>query len=263
MAMEAKYIWAAIAGGLAFVLAKFALHHGFWFALLVGVVVAVIVLLLWVVFGDKTSAEGFAGGEGGRDAPTAAVPAAALATEAVAPVPTVPSTPVAAPVVAEVAASDPVVAAPQPLMAAAVAESPKPAVKAPAKKAPATKAALKPATKAGKAPAKARVAPKAVVEPKALAKAKAYGLTAPRGGVADDLKEIEGVGPALEKLLNGLGIWHFDQIAGWTDKDVAKVDGQMDRFKGRITRDKWVSQAGIIVSEGLGAFRERAKTNDY
>ena len=33
--------------------------------------------------------------------------------------------------------------------------------------------------------------------------------------------------------------------------------------KGRITRDKWVSQAKIIVSEGLEAFRERAKTNNY
>lgn len=87
-------------------------------------------------------------------------------------------------------------------------------------------------------------------------------LSAPRG-VADDLKEIEGIGPALEKLCNELGFYHFDQIAGWTDADVAWVDANMARFKGRIVRDKWVAQARLIVAEGLDAFRIRAKTNDY
>ncbi len=88
-------------------------------------------------------------------------------------------------------------------------------------------------------------------------------LSGARGGVADNLKEIEGIGPAMEKLLNSLGFWHFDQIAGWTEADVAVVDGELKGFKGRITRDKWVAQAKIIVSEGLDAFRKRAETNDY
>lgn len=88
-------------------------------------------------------------------------------------------------------------------------------------------------------------------------------LGAPHGGAADNLKEIEGIGPAMEKMLNGLGFWHFDQLAGWSDADVAVVDGELKGFKGRITRDKWVAQAKIIVTEGLEAFRERAKTNDY
>ena len=88
-------------------------------------------------------------------------------------------------------------------------------------------------------------------------------LTAPRGGAADDLQEIEGIGPALEKLLNGLGFYHFDQIAAWSDADVALIDGEMKTFKGRIQRDKWVEQARIIVTDGLEAFRERARTNDY
>lgn len=88
-------------------------------------------------------------------------------------------------------------------------------------------------------------------------------LGAPRGGKADDLKTIEGVGPALEKLLNSLGFYHFDQIGGWSDADVAAVDAEMAKFKGRITRDRWVAQARIIVTEGLEAFQERAKTNNY
>lgn len=88
-------------------------------------------------------------------------------------------------------------------------------------------------------------------------------LSAPRGGKADDLKVIEGIGPALEKMINGLGVFHFDQIAGWSEADVAFFDARMDRFKGRIARDKWVAQARIIVTEGLERFQERARTNDY
>lgn len=88
-------------------------------------------------------------------------------------------------------------------------------------------------------------------------------LSAPRGGKADNLKEIEGIGPAMEKLVNEMGFYHFDQIATWTDADVAWVDANMKNFKGRITRDRWVAQAKIIVNEGLEAFRERAKTNNY
>ncbi|WP_137112864.1 NADH:ubiquinone oxidoreductase [Rhodobacter sp. SY28-1] len=88
-------------------------------------------------------------------------------------------------------------------------------------------------------------------------------LSAPRGGKADDLKEIEGIGPAMEKLVNEMGFYHFAQIANWSDADVAWVDANMKNFKGRITRDRWVAQAKIIVAEGLEAFRERAKTNNY
>ena len=88
-------------------------------------------------------------------------------------------------------------------------------------------------------------------------------LKAPLGGRADDLKVIEGIGPALEKMVNGMGFFHFDQIAAWSEADVALVDAEMKTFKGRISRDKWVAQAKIIVTEGLEAFRERAKSNDY
>lgn len=97
-------------------------------------------------------------------------------------------------------------------------------------------------------------------------KAKADGperLSAPRKGRADDLKEIEGIGPAMEKLCNEMGFYHFDQIASWSDADVAWVDANMKTFKGRIVRDRWVAQAKLIGSEGLEAFRIRAQTNNY
>ena len=92
---------------------------------------------------------------------------------------------------------------------------------------------------------------------------KPAGLGAARGGVADKLQTIEGIGPALEKLCHELGIYHFDQIAGWGAGEVAWMDGNLKGFKGRVSLDKWVAQARLIVAEGVDAFRIRAKTNDY
>jgi NADH-quinone oxidoreductase subunit E len=62
-------------------------------------------------------------------------------------------------------------------------------------------------------------------------------------GKADDLKLIWGVGPALEKLLNKMGIWHFDQIANWSAKELVWVDEKLEGFKGRAKRDEWVKQS--------------------
>jgi len=75
-------------------------------------------------------------------------------------------------------------------------------------------------------------------------------LDAPRDGAADDLKRIRGIGPKLEILCNRLGFWHFDQIANWTDAEIAWVDVNLESFKGRVTRDNWVAQARALADEG-------------
>ena len=72
---------------------------------------------------------------------------------------------------------------------------------------------------------------------------KPQGLSGPRGGKADDLQEISGVGPKMENMLYGLGYYHFDQIAAWTPAEVAWVDENLEGFKGRATRDEWIKQA--------------------
>ena len=77
------------------------------------------------------------------------------------------------------------------------------------------------------------------------------GLDGPRFGQADDLTQINGVGPKLEALCHSLGYYHFDQIAAWTEDEVAWVDANLVGFKGRVTRDGWVAQAQILASGGL------------
>ena len=66
---------------------------------------------------------------------------------------------------------------------------------------------------------------------------------------ADDLKRISGVGPKLEKMLNKIGIYRFEQIAALRAKEVAWVDAQIESFKGRIYRDEWVKQAKKLAKE--------------
>jgi NADH-quinone oxidoreductase subunit E len=72
-------------------------------------------------------------------------------------------------------------------------------------------------------------------------------LSAPRG-IGDDLQLIRGVGPKLEAVLHGLGIFHYDQIAGFTEKNLEWVDQNLGTFKGRPIRDKWVEQAAKLAS---------------
>lgn len=83
-------------------------------------------------------------------------------------------------------------------------------------------------------------------------------LDAPRPEGADDLKLISGVGPKLEQTLNELGIWHFSQVAGWRKKEIAWVDERL-RFKGRIERDDWMSQAKILAKGGETEFSRKKK----
>jgi len=101
---------------------------------------------------------------------------------------------------------------------AATKEAPKKAAK---------KAEEKPAAKKAEAPKEEKKA-----APKKAAKAE--------GG--DDLKQLSGVGPALEKKLHEAGVTTFAQIAAWTEVDIAEMDEKLS-FKGRIEREGWVEQA--------------------
>ncbi len=83
-------------------------------------------------------------------------------------------------------------------------------------------------------------------------------LKAARKGVADDLKLILGIGPKLEALCHALGFFHFDQIAGWTEAEIAWVDDNLEGFKGRVTRDRWVVQARVLARGGSVAEAEAA-----
>jgi len=70
-------------------------------------------------------------------------------------------------------------------------------------------------------------------------------LSGPRG-VADDLKKLPGVSPAIEKQLNDLGIFHFQQIAGLSPTAVHNV-GEEVGLPGRI--EGWMTKAKELTAE--------------
>ena len=64
----------------------------------------------------------------------------------------------------------------------------------------------------------------------------------------DDLKIISGIGPFIEKKLNALGIYTFEQISKFTPEDEKVITDAIEFFPGRIERDEWVNQAKKIVN---------------
>ena len=76
-------------------------------------------------------------------------------------------------------------------------------------------------------------------------------------GAPDDLLQLKGVGPKLNALLNSLGVHRFDQIAAWGGSEIALVDGHLGSFRGRIVRDNWVEQAGLLASGAIAAFEAK------
>ena len=50
---------------------------------------------------------------------------------------------------------------------------------------------------------------------------------------------------ALE--LKRIGVTRFEQVARWTDRDIAAVSSKLG-FSGRIERENWMAQAKILAS---------------
>ena len=87
-------------------------------------------------------------------------------------------------------------------------------------------------------------------------------MDAPRESGADDLKMIKGVGPKLEQLLHRLGVFHFDQVAKWSEDEVQWVDQNLEGFKGRVTRDDWVEQAKLLAEGKETEFSSKVRKGD-
>jgi len=131
-------------------------------------------------------------------------------------------------------------AAAKPATRARTAAAAKPAARARAS------AAAKPAARARPAPAT-----KPAARRRAPAKRVAPAATTARG--PDDLKEIGGIGPALERKLINYGITNYRQIAGWGSKEIEEVESKVIRIAGRVSRDNWIAQAKAAHQKKYGA----------
>ncbi len=121
-----------------------------------------------------------------------------------------------------------------------------------------------PALSLEKAPASAPIQETAAPAPRPVAlskRAKPPVLASARNGAPDDLTLIEGVSLLQQTTLYSLGIFHFDQIAAWTDEHVAWVD-QYLRLQGRIGEEEWLEQAGDLARDGPAAARRAFEDED-
>ena len=90
-----------------------------------------------------------------------------------------------------------------------------------------------------KAKAVKKAKPEKVAKAKKSAPAKEKKVT---NTVSDDLKQLSGVGPALEKKLHAAGVKSFKQIAAWTAKDAEAINEKI-LSKGRVEKEGWIDQA--------------------
>jgi len=95
------------------------------------------------------------------------------------------------------------------------------------------------------------------VEEQAVRAAAAAQAAPAREGSGDDLSRIKGVGPKLITLLGTLGITRYEQIAGWSDEDLDRIDAELGAFAGRPRRDSWVEQAKLLASGDTGAYEAK------
>src|SRR5690606_9469460 len=65
-------------------------------------------------------------------------------------------------------------------------------------------------------------------------------------GTPDDLKEVKGIGPQMEKVLNQIGIFSFLQVSKMTQREYDLLDSITGSFPGRAQRDDWAGQAMIL-----------------
>ncbi len=129
-----------------------------------------------------------------------------------------------------------------------------------AARAPRNQALIDAAPAAVKTPPAPAPTPVAAPAPSpAPAPALAPGLARASGG--DDITRIKGLGPKIAGLLGEMGITSFAQIAAWSEDDITRIDAQLGRFSGRITRDQWVAQAQLLAAGDETGFAEKFGQN--
>ena len=77
------------------------------------------------------------------------------------------------------------------------------------------------------------------------------GFKKPRGE-GDDLTKIKGVGSDLVGRLASIGVIKYEQIANFSDDDIANVDEALT-LGGRVEKEDWVGQAQKLVAEQAAA----------
>jgi predicted flap endonuclease-1-like 5' DNA nuclease len=80
------------------------------------------------------------------------------------------------------------------------------------------------------------------------------GLTSPRGGMADDLTRVVGDDDSTVSGLKSIGVYHYDQIANWSEEQSNWVNNHM-KFDRRVGREQWVKKARLLSDRKEAEFQ--------
>jgi NADH-quinone oxidoreductase subunit E len=86
-------------------------------------------------------------------------------------------------------------------------------------------------------------------------------LSGARNGEKDNLTRIKGIGIKIDETLNRIGIYHFDQIADWTEENITWADSTLG-FPGRAKRESWVEQAKALAAGEETEFSKRVDAGE-
>jgi len=65
----------------------------------------------------------------------------------------------------------------------------------------------------------------------------------------DDLCKIKGIGSVIEKKLNRIGIFTYQQLSNSSDSDIETITRLIQFFPGRIKSDDWKGQANKLLKK--------------
>ena len=71
-------------------------------------------------------------------------------------------------------------------------------------------------------------------------------------GARDRLQAIKGIGPAIEKTLNEMGIFNYQQISDMSEYDIDRIAKRLKGFRTRIYREDWIGQARELRDQASG-----------
>ena len=73
------------------------------------------------------------------------------------------------------------------------------------------------------------------------------GFKKPKGE-AEDLTKIKGITADLAARLKTLNCYKFEQVANFSDEDIANVEETLN-LDGRVQKDDWIGQARALITE--------------
>jgi predicted flap endonuclease-1-like 5' DNA nuclease len=86
-------------------------------------------------------------------------------------------------------------------------------------------------------------------------------LSSPRPSGKDKLIKIKGIDLKVEKDLNKLGIFHFNQIAAWSNKNCDWIEGFL-LLPGCAKKNQWIEQAKILESGKETVYSQKIESGE-